>query len=63
VEGTPEGLAFLAALEIASHTIIGDRRRGHGDCAPMVRWLDYDPIAAAVLIFGLAAVVLLALSI
>jgi hypothetical protein len=29
----------------------------------MVKWLDYDPISTAVLMFGLAAVVSLALSI
>jgi hypothetical protein len=29
----------------------------------MVRWLDYDPIAAIVLVVGIAAVVSLALSI
>jgi hypothetical protein len=29
----------------------------------MVKWLDYDPIAAFVLVVGLAAVVSLALSI
>jgi hypothetical protein len=29
----------------------------------MVRWLDYDPIAVIVLMFGIGAVVLLALSI
>jgi len=29
----------------------------------MVKWLDYDPIAAFVLVIGLAAVVSLALSI
>jgi hypothetical protein len=29
----------------------------------MVRWLDYDPIAVVVLMFGIGAVVLLALSI
>jgi hypothetical protein len=29
----------------------------------MVEWLDYDPIAAIVLVIGLAAVVSLALSI
>jgi NUDIX domain len=29
----------------------------------MVQWLDYDPIAAIVLVIGLAAVVSLALSI
>jgi hypothetical protein len=29
----------------------------------MVKWLDYDPIAAVVLMVGLAAVVSLALSI
>jgi hypothetical protein len=28
----------------------------------MVRWLDYDPISTAVLMFGLAAVVSFALS-
>jgi hypothetical protein len=33
----------------------------HGDCAPMARWLDYDPIALVVLMFGIGAVVLLAL--
>jgi hypothetical protein len=36
---------------------------GHGDCAPMVRWLDYDPLAVVVLMFGIGAVALLALSI
>jgi hypothetical protein len=30
---------------------------------PKVRWLDYDPIAVVVLMFGIGAVVLLALSI
>jgi hypothetical protein len=29
----------------------------------MARWLDYDPIAVVVLMFGIGAVVLLALSI
>ena len=29
----------------------------------MVRWLDYDPIAVVVLIFGIGAVSLLALTI
>jgi hypothetical protein len=29
----------------------------------MARWLDYDPIALVVLMFGMGAVVLLALSI
>lgn len=29
----------------------------------MVRWLDYDPIAVVVLIFGIGAVSLLALNI
>jgi hypothetical protein len=29
----------------------------------MVKWLDYDPVSTAVLMFGLAAVVSLALSI
>jgi hypothetical protein len=36
---------------------------GQGDCAPMVRWLDYDPLAVVVLMFGIGAVALLALSI
>ena len=29
----------------------------------LVRWLDYDPIAVAVLIFGIGAISLLALTI
>ena len=29
----------------------------------MLRWIDYDPIAVVVLVFGIAAVSLLALSI
>jgi hypothetical protein len=29
----------------------------------MVKWLDYDPIAAVVLVVGIAAIVSLALSI
>ena len=29
----------------------------------LVRWLDYDPIAVAVLIFGVCAISLLALNI
>ena len=28
----------------------------------MLRWIDYDPIAVVVLVFGIAAVSLLALS-
>ena len=34
-----------------------------GECESMANWLDYDPISTAVLMFGLAAVVSLALSI
>jgi hypothetical protein len=33
------------------------------ETVPPVRWLDYDPIAVVVLMFGIGAVVLLALSI
>jgi hypothetical protein len=36
---------------------------GNMETMPTVRWLDYDPIAVVVLMFGIGAVVMLALSI
>jgi len=36
---------------------------GEPEALPMVRWLDYDPIAGVFLVVGIAAVVSLALSI
>jgi hypothetical protein len=51
---------ILVLICLKKYRPMGDRGSG---VLPMVRWLDYDPIAAVVLLFGLSAVVLLALSI
>jgi len=54
-------IAMKAALRPSPTTLTGPR--GIAETGNMMRlWLEHDPVALAVLVFGIAAVELLALS-
>ena len=54
----PGRLVSLPGLEVAFRLGSGDGRGLH----MLLRWFDYDPIALVVLMFGIGAISLLALS-